>query len=267
MELPNQSQLKRREGDAIHISGDYQARALKSDRAAQRFWHEAKFRLIERVAMPEKHERVLDAGCGSGTISYFLSQHAGEAVGIDSNPSAITYASGAYRAANLQFQLGQFDDLIGEKPFDKIYSIEVIEHLYADQVADVLSLFYKLANPGAQLFITTPNYRSAWPLIEWLLDRSGLVATMDEAQHVTHFTKRRLVAMCEHAGWTVRHIGTFNGLAPFLAPVSRRLALGLEKVEFLFNRALPENLLFCVATRGDEPREPAGNSTETESCC
>ena len=37
MELPNQSQLKRREGDAIHISGDYQARALKSDRAAQRF--------------------------------------------------------------------------------------------------------------------------------------------------------------------------------------------------------------------------------------
>jgi len=250
MELPNQSQLKRREGDSIHISGDYQARALKSDRAAQRFWHEAKFRLIERVAMPEKHERVLDAGCGSGTISYFLSQHAGEAVGIDSNPSAITYASRAYGAANLQFQLGQFDDLIDGKPFDKIYSIEVVEHLYADQVAEVLSLFYKLANPGAQLLITTPNYRSAWPFIEWLLDRSGLVATMDEAQHVTHFTKRRLVAMCEHAGWTVRHIGTFNGLAPFLAPISRSLALEFEKIEFLFNRVLPENLLFCVATRG-----------------
>jgi len=249
MDLPNQSQVKRREGDAIHISGDYQARALKSDRSAQRFWHEAKFRLIERVAMPEKHDRVLDAGCGSGTISYFLSKHAGEAVGIDSNPSAITYASDAYRASNLHFQLGQFDDLIGGKPFDKIYSIEVIEHLYADQVADVLSLFYKLANPGAQLFLTTPNYRSAWPLIEWLLDRSGLVATMDEAQHVTHFTRRRLVDMCEQAGWTVRHIGTFNGLAPFAAPISHRLALGLEKVEFLLNRVLPENLLFCVATR------------------
>jgi 2-polyprenyl-3-methyl-5-hydroxy-6-metoxy-1,4-benzoquinol methylase len=250
MELPNHDHLTRRRGDAIPISGDYQARALKSNRAAQRFWHESKFRLIERVAMPEKHERVLDAGCGSGTISYFLSRHAGEAVGIDSNPSAIAFASDAYRAPNLRFQLGQFDDLIGEKPFDKIYSIEVIEHLYADQVADVLSLFYKLTNPGAQLFITTPNYRSAWPLIEWLLDRSGLVAEMDEAQHVTHFTKRRLVAMCEHAGWTVRHIGTFNGLAPFLAPISRPLALEFEKIEFLFNRVLPENLLFCVATKG-----------------
>jgi 2-polyprenyl-3-methyl-5-hydroxy-6-metoxy-1,4-benzoquinol methylase len=183
MELPNQSQLKRREGDAIHISGDYQARALKSDRAAQRFWHEAKFRLIERVAMPEKHERVLDAGCGSGTISYFLSQHAGNVVGIDSNPSAIAFASNAYRAPNLQFRLGQFDDLIGEKPFDKIYSIEVIEHLYADQVVDVLSLFYKLANPGAQLFITTPNYRSAWPFIEWLLDRSVTSARSMDSRH------------------------------------------------------------------------------------
>jgi 2-polyprenyl-3-methyl-5-hydroxy-6-metoxy-1,4-benzoquinol methylase len=248
MELPNRHPLKRREGDAIHIRGDYQARALKSDRAAQRFWHEAKFRLIERIAMPGKHDRVLDAGCGSGTISHFLSLHAGEVVGIDSNPSAIEYASGAYKAPNLQFRLGQFDDLVDEKPFDKIYSIEVVEHLYDHQVADVLSLFHKLTNPGGQLFLTTPNYRSAWPLIEWLLDRFALVATLDEVQHVTHFTKRTLCAMCERAGWRVDHIGTFNGLAPFIAPISRRLAMGTEKIEFLFNRVLPQNLLFCLCT-------------------
>lgn len=246
---PNQHPLKRREGDAIHIRGDYQARALKSDRAAQRFWHEAKFRLIERIAMPGKHDRVLDAGCGSGTISHFLSLHAGEVVGIDSNPSAIEYASGAYKAPNLQFQLGQFDDLVGEKPFDKIYSIEVVEHLYDHQVADVLSLFHKLTNPGGQLFLTTPNYRSAWPLIEWLLDRFALVAELDEVQHVTHFNKRMLRSICERAGWRLGHIGTFNGLAPFIAPISRRLALGMEKIEFSLNRLLSQNLLFCLAKR------------------
>jgi hypothetical protein len=47
----------------------------------------------------------------------------------------------------------------------------------------------------------------------------------------------------------VRDIGTFNGVAPFLAPISRRLALGLEQIEFLLNRALPENLLFCLCTK------------------
>jgi 2-polyprenyl-3-methyl-5-hydroxy-6-metoxy-1,4-benzoquinol methylase len=249
MDPPGQHRLKRRGGDAISISGDYQARALKSDRAAQRFWHEAKFRLIERVAMPSLHDRVLDAGCGSGTISQFLSLHAGEMLGIDSNPSAIRYASEAYQRPNLKFRLGQFEDLLGDKPFDKIYCIEVIEHLYENQAADVLSLFHRLTKPGGQLFLTTPNYHSAWPVIEWLLDRLSLVATLDEAQHVTHFTKRKLSMMCEHAGWRVCHIGTFNGLAPFVAPISRRLALDVEKLEFLFNWLLPQNLLFCLCTK------------------
>jgi 2-polyprenyl-3-methyl-5-hydroxy-6-metoxy-1,4-benzoquinol methylase len=249
MQPSSKPQPQRREGDAIHISGDYQARALKSDRAVQRFWHEAKFRLIERVALPGKQDRVLDAGCGSGTISHFLSLHAGQVIGMDSNPSAINYASTAYDAPNLQFRLGQFEDLVGDEPFNRVYCIEVIEHLYEQQVIEVLSLFHKMTNPGGELFLTTPNYESAWPLIEWLLDRFGLAAKMDEVQHVTHFTKRKLAAACERTGWRVRELGTFNGLAPFLAPISRRLALGLEEGEFRANRLLPQNLLFCLCTR------------------
>ena len=250
MEAGSEQQLKRREGDAIRIGGDYQARALRSDRLAQRFWHEAKFRLIQRVAIPAKQDRALDAGCGSGTISHFLSLHAGEVVGIDSNLSAISYARSTYAAPNLEFRHGQFEDLLSDdRKFDRIYCIEVIEHLYESQAANVLSLFYKLTNPSGQLFLTTPNYQSAWPIIEWLLDRFGLVATLDEAQHVTHFTKRKLRATCARAGWRVEHIGTFNGFAPFLAPMSRRLALNVEHFEFLFNRVLPENLLFCLCSK------------------
>ncbi len=249
MELSDQHDLVRRQGDAIQISGDYQARALKSDRAAQRFWHEAKFRLIERVAMPAKHERVLDAGCGSGTISYFLSGHAGEVVAIDSNPSAISYATDTLKAPNLQFRLGQFHELKDGRPFDRIYCIEVIEHLYEHQVAEVLSLFYELTNPGGQLFLTTPNYRSAWPLIEWLLDRWSLVAKLDEVQHVTHFTRGKLAAICAQAEWKVRRIGTFNGLAPFIAPISRRLALEVEDIEFFLHRWAPLNLLYCQCVK------------------
>lgn len=249
MDVRSEHHLKHREGDAIRIRGDYQARALKSERAAQRFWHEAKFRLIQRVSMPGKQNRVLDAGCGSGTISHFLSLRAGMVVGMDSNPSAVAYAKSAYEMPNLEFRLGQFEELLADKPFDRIYCIEVIEHLYEGQAAEVLSLFHRLTNPGGQLFVTTPNYRSAWPIIEWLLDRLGLVATLDEAQHVTHFTKQKLRAMCTRAGWRVDYMGTFNGFAPFLAPISRRLALGLEEFEFLFNRLLPANLLFCLCTK------------------
>ena len=83
----------------------------------------------------------------------FLSLHAGDVIGVDSNPSAITYATDAFKAPNLQFRLGQFDDLKDDKPFDRIYCIEVIEHLYEHQVADVLSLFYKLAIDGDSSFL------------------------------------------------------------------------------------------------------------------
>jgi 2-polyprenyl-3-methyl-5-hydroxy-6-metoxy-1,4-benzoquinol methylase len=249
MDAQEESYAHRRQGDAIDISGDYQARALHSKRAAQRLWHEAKFRLIERIALPAKHERVLDAGCGSGTISDFLSRSAAEVVGIDSNPSAIRYATESYKKPNLRFRLGQFAELKDERAFDRIYCIEVIEHLYEPQVAEILSLFYRLTKPGGALFLTTPNYRSLWPIIEWFLDRSGLVAKMDEAQHVTHFAKRKLAAMCEDAGWSVSHIGTFNGIAPFVAPVSHRLALAVEGLEFRFNTLLPLNLLFCGCSK------------------
>lgn len=244
-ELPSGHRL----GDAIEISGDYQARALHSDRAAQRFWHEAKFRLIERLGLPKKDERVLDAGCGSGTISEFLSRYAGQVVGVDSNPAAIAYATKAFPSSNLQFKLGQFEDLKNEQPFDRIYCIEVIEHLYENQVAQIFSLFRDLTNPNAMLFLTTPNYRSLWPLIERLLDAFGLVAQLDEVQHVTHFTKPKLGAVCERTGWTVGQIGSFNGIAPFLAPMSYRLALAVERLEFRLNEVLPQNLLFCVCTR------------------
>jgi len=236
-------------GDSIEISGDYQARALHSDRAAQRFWHEAKFRLLERIGLPAKDERVLDAGCGSGTISNFLSRHAGEVVGIDSNPAAVAYARQAHYAPNLQFKLGQFDDLKTERPFDRIYCVEVIEHLYESQVADALSLFGTLTNTGGRLILTTPNYRSFWPIVERLLDVFGLVARLDEVQHVTHFTKTKLITACERAGWTVTQIGTFNGIAPFLAPISQSLALWIEGLEFRLNKVLPENLLFCVCVK------------------
>jgi len=72
---------------------------------------------------------------------------------------------------------------------------------------------------------------------------------MDEVQHVTHFTKHKLTELCERAGWRAHHIGTFNGLAPFIAPISRRLALAMENIEFSISRVFPQNLLFCVAKK------------------
>ena len=240
---------RRRERDGVEIGGDYQARALESKWAAQRFWHSAKIRLMDRVAPPAIAARVADAGCGSGVIAEHLARTAREVVGFDSNPAAIEHGRTAYPRSNLRFVLGPFERMLDEAPFDHIVCLEVLEHLYLEQAQSTLELFARAAAPGATLFVTTPNVRSAWPAIEWLLDRSGLVPTLDEAQHLTLFSRPLLRTCCERAGWTVEAIGAFNGVAPFVAPLGNSLALGLERAEFSAGRWLPLNLLYCRARR------------------
>jgi 2-polyprenyl-3-methyl-5-hydroxy-6-metoxy-1,4-benzoquinol methylase len=242
---------RRRDGDAIAISGDYQARALESPWAAQRFWHAAKIRLLDRIAPPPPGARVADAGCGSGVIANHLADVGAHVTAFDSNPAAIEHGRAAYPRENLRFVLGPFERMRDHAPFDQIVCLEVLEHLYLEQAEATLRLFAEVAAPGAVLFVTTPNVRSGWPAIEWLLDRSGLVPTLDEAQHLTLFSAGRLRAACEGAGWRVDEVGAFNGLAPFLAPVSGALASAVERLEFAGRRWLPLNLLYCRALRRD----------------
>jgi 2-polyprenyl-3-methyl-5-hydroxy-6-metoxy-1,4-benzoquinol methylase len=241
---------RRRERDAIDIQGDYQARALESSPyAAQRFWHAAKLRMIDRVQPARSTARIADAGCGSGVISAHLARTAREVVGFDANPAAIAFAASAYGSPRLRFVLGPFERIVDEGPFDQFYCLEVLEHLYEEHAIEVLKLFRRAASPQAELFITTPNARSAWPLIEWTLDRLRVVPTLQEAQHLTMFTRARLAGALHAAGWQPEQIGTFNGVAPFVATVSERLARLVEDVESRTGSVLPYNLLYCRARR------------------
>lgn len=240
---------RRRDRDAIEIAGDYQARALGSPWAAQRFWHQAKIRLIDRVSPARPEARVADAGCGSGVIADQLARVAGSVVGFDSNPSAISFAGSTYRRQNLRFVLGPFERMLEEGPFDQIVCFEVLEHLYLEQAEATLALFARASAPGARLLLTTPNRHSAWPAIEWLLDRSGLVPTLAGTQHLTLLSRRMLVDVVERAGWRVEEVGSFNGLAPFVAPLGEALARHVESLEFRARRWAPFNLLYCRAAR------------------
>jgi 2-polyprenyl-3-methyl-5-hydroxy-6-metoxy-1,4-benzoquinol methylase len=242
---------RRREGDAIAIPGDYQARALQSPRAAQRFWHAAKLRILERVAPPRPGARIADAGCGSGVIASHLAKTAAHVVGFDANVAAISYATQTYGSDRVRFVLGPFERMTAEGPFDQIYCLEVLEHLYYEQAIETLTVFARAARPGAQLFVTTPNARSAWPVIEWTLDRLQLVPTLDEEQHLTLFTRRMLRHAMAAAGWQVLELGTFNGVAPFIAPLSEKVARAAERVEFATSTVMPWNLLYARASRRD----------------
>jgi len=221
-----------RRGDAISIPGDYQLRASQSPNAVQRFWHAAKKLTIDQMLPPQSGDRIIDSGCGSGVVADYLAASGADVTAIDANPEAIRFATSAFRRPNLRFLTGFVtDDLHLDAPVDKIYSLEVIEHLYETDGESMLQKFFLTLRPGGRVLLTTPNYRSLWPLLEWTLDLFGMVPALDEQQHIAHYHRRSLRRAAELQGFRVLSVRSVCFLSPWIAPVSWKLATATAKRE------------------------------------
>lgn len=237
-----------RRGDAIPIPGDYQYRALVSGHPIQRAWHANKLSLVDQVLPRPVDGRVLDLGCGSGVISNHLGKMRAHVLGVDVNPAAIAFALQKFGGSNVSFLCGTVSD-VPEIDFDLVCCLEVIEHIHIQGVRDTLALLTKRVPKGGCLFLTTPNYRSAWPLIEKAMDRFRLAPQLEEAQHVTRFRASLLREVVTTAGWRIEEMGSFNGLGPFLALLAPEFARRLCSVELRCRRFLGFNLLYVLARR------------------
>jgi 2-polyprenyl-3-methyl-5-hydroxy-6-metoxy-1,4-benzoquinol methylase len=221
-----------RRGDSITIPGDYQLRASQSPNSVQRFWHAAKKLVIEKELPPLAGDVILDAGCGSGVIADYLATSGADVTAIDANPGAIDFAASAFQRPNLRFRSGFVDEDVSlDRPVDKIYSLEVIEHMYPPQGLAMLQNFVRLLRPGGRVLLTTPNYRSVWPLLEWTVDALRLVPTLDEEQHIARYHRRSLEEIGEKAGLRVDKVRSVCFLSPWIAPLSWALATATAKRE------------------------------------
>lgn len=241
----------RRTGDTIEIPGGYQFDALESGNAVQRFWHHNKKLVVEQFLKPQADDFVLDVGCGSGVISAVLAENAGRVIGVDGNADAIRFARQQFNAPNLAFQEGLVDENFDPgAPVDKIYCLEVIEHIYFDQGRAMLENFYNMLKPGGAVFLTTPNYRSFWPVIEWLMDRLRLAPQMADHQHVALYHGRLLRELAANTGFEVETIAMTSFAAPWLAPLSWNLALRTHDIET--GSPLPGSILVAVFRKSEQ---------------
>lgn len=238
-----------RAGDSIVIQGDYQYRALHEGFCVQRYWHLAKQLLLGSLMRFDQGDVVLDCGCASGVIADFVAGHGAKVIGLDINAEAISFAKSAFSRPNLTFLQSPVEDIpYPPQHFSKIICLEVIEHLYAEQARSLLARFADFLAPGGTLFLTTPNYRGLWPIVEWLADHSGLVPPMDSVQHVNRYTHATLLADVMKTGLAVEKAGTFCTLAPFAAVLGRGVADRVFRLELQFN--LPfGNLLYLLARK------------------
>ncbi len=242
----------KRIGDKIFIEGAYQYNAYYTGKPIQRFWHYTKLQEAQREIAAEKTDHILDAGCGSGLLAYFLAKDSrAEVLGVDANPAAIDFCQTRFQLPNLRFSRALIDDLpFSNNSFDKIVFLEVIEHLSREQGHTVLQRFYDLLKPGGLLVISTPNKKSSWPLIEYLLDRFRLVPTLAGEQHEYLYSGRELRKTAETAGFRSISRKTVNFLSPWLAPISWKLALKVHALEIKGKCRIGSLLLYTFKKPG-----------------
>ena len=190
-------------------------------------WHDLKFRtVVSRLNTPR---RLLDIGCGPGTfVGNYLPGV--EALGIDLSASQVDYATRTYGSTAHRFSTRSLAGLAeaGER-FDAVTVIELIEHLAPVEAIRLLAAARLLLTQDGVLVVTTPNYRSLWPIIELGVNALSPVSYIE--QHINKYRRGLLAEHLSAAGYRDVTVCTAVGLAPFTAVFGLGVANAMHAIE------------------------------------
>lgn len=116
--------------------------------------------LLELLA-PQKGDRILDAGCGTGVFTWDVVNQGGEVVGLDI--SAPMLAKGNHQMTGMNFS-GVCGDMcalpFSDNSFDRVYSMTAIE--FIPDGAKAIAELNRVAKKGGCIVVTTLNSLSPW---------------------------------------------------------------------------------------------------------
>lgn len=163
--------------------------------------------LLERLranpppAGTDRTPRILDVGCGTGTMLAYLRDW-GEVAGVDADAEAVRFSH--LRGEEGVSQLHGYTLPFGDGSLDLVTVLDVLEHVEDD--GRMLREIARVLRPGGRLLATVPAYRWMW-------------GPQDEvSNHFRRYTAGRLVREVEGAGLRIDHTTYFNTL--LFAPIA-----------------------------------------------
>lgn len=138
-------------GEAMTYSCAFFSRGARTLEEAQ----EAKLDLVARKLQLRSGERLLDVGCGWGSMALHAAQRYGvRVVGITLSPSQAQLARERVAAAGLadtvDIRLQDYREVSGEQ-FDAISSIGMVEHVGESQIDEYAAVLARALKPGGRL--------------------------------------------------------------------------------------------------------------------
>jgi 2-polyprenyl-3-methyl-5-hydroxy-6-metoxy-1,4-benzoquinol methylase len=172
--------------------------------------------MFELLPVVGPETRILDVGCGNGSVTGAMAKLGGKVLGIDMSESGIELARRNCPTARFEVLPADANVLqnLGEEPFDIVYSLEVIEHLY--QVPSFIEGCFAATRSGGTFICSTPYHGYAKNLMIALTDgwdkhhSSGV-----DGEHIQFFSRKSLSRLLEKVGFRdLKFRGA--GRAPYL---------------------------------------------------
>lgn len=188
-----------------------------------------RIREVLRLATPEADERVVDLGCGWGTIAFALGGCGAEVVGIDFSQRAVDFcqarkkallAEGCAGAAAVEFLCADGGETtLRCGTFDLVVAADLFEHLYPEDTVRVAAEAYRLLKPGGRFAVWTPHRRHVLEVL-----RNHDVILKRAPSHVDYKSMERTCRYLSDAGFEVER----NYYAPSHLPGLRTIERCLQ---------------------------------------
>ncbi len=175
---------------------------------------------LRYLAVSEKG-RLLDVGCGDGSVLKVAQELSWSAEGVDFDARAVDAA----RRKGLSVRLGRLaEQCYPDESFDLVLMSHAIEHVH-DPLATLREI-RRVLRPGGKLAVTTPNAGS-WGHRHFGPNWRGL----EPPRHLQIFTGNGLAALARRAGFAVSELSTTLRITAYVfiqSRLLRRIANGGE---------------------------------------
>ena len=150
--------------------------------------HRSIMQRLRRAGLHMDH-RVLEIGCGIGTLTSLLAKYVsvGTIHAVDISEGAVQIAQERFKDnGRVTLQVSDMSDFISEKPFDRIVLPDVLEHIPEEQHANLFGILAKYLAPDGTICIHIPDpvfldqVRRERPEILQIIDQSLSIQSMVE---------------------------------------------------------------------------------------
>jgi ubiquinone/menaquinone biosynthesis C-methylase UbiE len=154
--------------------------------------------LLDHAAL-QQGQRVLDIGCGTGTLATMIKRrHPNVAVvGLDPDPKGLGRArrKAARAALSIQFDQGFGDELpYPEASFDRVFSSFMFHHLPADEKESTLRSVRRVLKPGGSLHML--DFEGPEEVT------TGLLTRLHHSKHpLNDISESRVLSLMSQAGF------------------------------------------------------------------